>query len=330
MVSPGGGAHAPSSLADYPRSGWHPPEQRSMPARSFRESMPVNPASRRSAHTAPDWSQPCSSSSQPPCASWAGAAATIPRRSSRPSTPDASACRGSCASAARCPSSARHRADCPRPGRRRRRSLRASRPAAAQPAMQPLRVVAATSRASELRSTPSTCASGRAAQRQRDRAAAGAEVDDPRRRPALQRLQRPLDQGFGLRPRHQHARVDVQRQPEELLAAGQVGHRLALGAALHRPRKPCCAGDGSACRHGRSARRARSAAAPARAAAADCGVEPRQAAAPPGRSACRRFSGRRPHADLELLELFGLACQQQAFTTSSRSPSMWPACTASG
>ena len=71
-------------------------------------------------------------------------------------------------------------------------------------------------------------------QRQRDRAAAGADVDDAR---AGRQRQPHLDQQLGLGPRDQHPRVDRQRDPPELLAPEDVSDRLARRAARdQRPR----------------------------------------------------------------------------------------------
>ena len=72
-------------------------------------------------------------------------------------------------------------------------------------------------------------------QGERDRAAAGADVDDAR--PLRQPLDRRLDERLGLRPRDQHARVDVQLEVAEALHAGDVGDGLALAprAGARRP-----------------------------------------------------------------------------------------------
>ncbi len=48
----------------------------------------------------------------------------------------------------------------------------------------------------------------------------------------VQHLQRPVDQGFGVGARHQHIGADLQVQTIKRFAAGQVGQRFALGAAL--------------------------------------------------------------------------------------------------
>ena len=56
------------------------------------------------------------------------------------------------------------------------------------------------------------------------------------RRGALRRcaqpLQRYFDQVLGLGARDQHAGIDLERQPPELLPPGQVLHGDAIGAAL--------------------------------------------------------------------------------------------------
>ena len=73
-----------------------------------------------------------------------------------------------------------------------------------------------------------------AGQRQRDGAAAGAEVDH-RRRVARggQPLECPVDQRLGLGPRHQHGGCHLQRQAVECPLAGDVGQRFAGRAARH-------------------------------------------------------------------------------------------------
>ncbi len=72
-----------------------------------------------------------------------------------------------------------------------------------------------------------------ASQRQRNRTAAGAQIKHPRRRAALrEQLQRPVDQRLGIGAWVQHRRSHVQIEPVELVPAGQIGHRHAVGAAL--------------------------------------------------------------------------------------------------
>ena len=85
--------------------------------------------------------------------------------------------------------------------------------------------------------------------RQRDGAAAGAQVDDAgvhfaHRQPTgavcrlvvsasePQQFQRPFDQGFGVGPRYEHARIHLQCQSEELLLAHQIGQRLTCHPLL--------------------------------------------------------------------------------------------------
>ena len=113
-------------------------------------------------------------------------------------------------------------------------------------------------------------------QREQQRARAGAEIGDAQRaaaRPAcVDRGERRLDHGLGLRPRHQRRVGDAQRQPPEFLAADDARHRLALEPPRRKrgqrraprrrrdcgsPRSPARCGRGRA--HGRSAgaRRAR-------------------------------------------------------------------------
>ena len=70
-------------------------------------------------------------------------------------------------------------------------------------------------------------------ERQRDRAAARADVDDAR---AARQLEPDLDDQLGLGPRHEHARVDEQVDVSEPLAAEDVRDRLA--AADRRRTKP--------------------------------------------------------------------------------------------
>ena len=49
------------------------------------------------------------------------------------------------------------------------------------------------------------------------------------------RAERRLDQVLGLRPRHQHPAIDVERPPVELLLAEEIGDRLAAQAPLEQP-----------------------------------------------------------------------------------------------
>ena len=61
-------------------------------------------------------------------------------------------------------------------------------------------------------------------ERQRDRAAARPDVDHAR---ALREPERDLDEQLGLRPRHEHARVDEQVDMAKALAPEDVGDGLA-------------------------------------------------------------------------------------------------------
>ena len=117
----------------------------------------------------------------------------------------------------------------------------------------------ATSSASALASTAVTCASRPAAFRLCAMARAIAPLPVPRsrtfnrRRQArrFQHGQRPLHQGFGVGPGHQHARIHLQRQAEKLLAADDVGQRLAgrpgAGSGRGTPRQPRCASASVSC-----------------------------------------------------------------------------------
>jgi hypothetical protein len=66
---------------------------------------------------------------------------------------------------------------------------------------------------------------------QGDGAAARAQVQHVGRLAGRQQVERPVHQGFGVVARVEHARIDLQRQAVEVLAAGEVGHRLAPQAA---------------------------------------------------------------------------------------------------
>ena len=70
-------------------------------------------------------------------------------------------------------------------------------------------------------------------ERQRDRAGAGADVDDARALDALQQLQAAVDEQLRLGARHQHPRIDREIETAEAPAADHVGHRLAQAAAPH-------------------------------------------------------------------------------------------------
>ena len=66
-------------------------------------------------------------------------------------------------------------------------------------------------------------------ERQRYRAAACTQVQHPgRARRRRQQCQRPVHQGFGVRPGNQHPRINRQRQTEKFLLAEQVSQRLTL------------------------------------------------------------------------------------------------------
>ena len=67
--------------------------------------------------------------------------------------------------------------------------------------------------------------------RERDRAASRADVEDPRRREVGDGRERPLDDHLGLRPWDEHPRVDEQRETAEAPLAEDVGERLPLLAA---------------------------------------------------------------------------------------------------
>ena len=67
--------------------------------------------------------------------------------------------------------------------------------------------------------------------RQRDRARAGADVEDARSLEAAQVRERPLDDDLRLRPRDQRAAVDRQREPPEAPLAEDVGDGLVPRAA---------------------------------------------------------------------------------------------------
>ena len=70
--------------------------------------------------------------------------------------------------------------------------------------------------------------------RERDRAAAGADVEDARCVRSFDQGERPLDDDLRLRTRHQRARVGLQRQSPEAPLAEDVGERLALPPALEK------------------------------------------------------------------------------------------------
>ena len=76
--------------------------------------------------------------------------------------------------------------------------------------------------------------------RERDRARAGADVEDERlRRRPRDVVECALDDGLGLRAGYEHSRVDAQRQPPEAPLAEDVGGRLARGAPLDERREAC-------------------------------------------------------------------------------------------
>ncbi len=67
--------------------------------------------------------------------------------------------------------------------------------------------------------------------RKRDRAAARADVEDARLVDLRDPRETALDDDLGLRPRHEHAPVDAQREPAEAPLAEHVRERLARLAA---------------------------------------------------------------------------------------------------
>ena len=67
--------------------------------------------------------------------------------------------------------------------------------------------------------------------RERDRAASRADVEDARLGEPGDRREAALDDDLRLRPRDEHARVDRQRQPPEAPLAEHVRERLAPLAA---------------------------------------------------------------------------------------------------
>ena len=69
-------------------------------------------------------------------------------------------------------------------------------------------------------------------ERERDRAAPGADVDDARRVDPAEQREGALDHDLGLRARHERASVGPERQPAEAPLAEHVGERLARGPAL--------------------------------------------------------------------------------------------------
>src|SRR5581483_10160514 len=68
-------------------------------------------------------------------------------------------------------------------------------------------------------------------QRERDRARADADVEDPRPLDPVDESEDTLDERLRLRPRHERARVGLQREPAEAPLAEDVGERLASLAA---------------------------------------------------------------------------------------------------
>jgi hypothetical protein len=74
--------------------------------------------------------------------------------------------------------------------------------------------------------------------RQRERAGAGPEIDDDRRRHAGQPLQRPAGELLGLRPRHEDAGADGQLQVAEGRPAGEVLQRHAVRALVEQGAEP--------------------------------------------------------------------------------------------
>ena len=66
--------------------------------------------------------------------------------------------------------------------------------------------------------------------RERDRARSGSDVEHPRRALPLQELEAALDDDLSLGPRHECARIGLQRQPPEAPFAEHVRERLPLAA----------------------------------------------------------------------------------------------------
>ena len=79
-------------------------------------------------------------------------------------------------------------------------------------------------------------------QRQRNGAAAGAQIEHAAARIGRQQGQRPVDQRLGVVARVEHAGIDLQLQPIERLAACEIGHRLAGQAARGQLVQACVGG----------------------------------------------------------------------------------------
>ena len=67
--------------------------------------------------------------------------------------------------------------------------------------------------------------------RERDRPGARADVDDARRRDALEQRETALDDQLCLGPRHECARVGLEREVSKVPVAEHVGERLAPPAS---------------------------------------------------------------------------------------------------
>ena len=79
-------------------------------------------------------------------------------------------------------------------------------------------------------------------ERQCDRAAARADVDDARALEAHDRREGALDRDLGFGPRHERARVGTERQPAEAPFPEHVRERLAPAAALDECTRGCALG----------------------------------------------------------------------------------------
>ena len=80
---------------------------------------------------------------------------------------------------------------------------------------------------------PHFCSRALVLQSQRNGAAAGAQIGQALAAAvAGQQLQCPIHQGFGVGARVQHAGVHGQLQPVKAFVACEIGHGLAVGAAL--------------------------------------------------------------------------------------------------
>jgi hypothetical protein len=101
----------------------------------------------------------------------------------------------------------------------------------ANPRRAALRLAIAT--AARETSTPVTCAAGRSLASDRDRAAAGAEVQNTQFRIGRKMSQCAFDEQLSVGARNQHLGVDLEQQRPEFLLAANIGNGLALHASLH-------------------------------------------------------------------------------------------------